>query len=321
MIRARIVAAALPLALLTWASRGRAEPQAAEPQASEAAAPQASAEALFDEGRSLMKEERYDEACAKFEASQKLDPGVGTLLNLGDCLERAGRTASAWARFREAAAFAAVSSQAERELAARQRALALEGRLVRLVVRPSREAAVDVGLHIVRDGIPLDRQAWGVAIPVDPGPHVVRATSPGKVSWSTELRVDEGGGTRAVEVPVLRPDPSLVPSPPSRASHSGSSQRTVAVIIGGLGVASFGASAGFAIDAKSTYDDAARRCTSLGCDSIARDRANGAGGTADVATGFFIGGVVALAAGVVLYLTAPRSPSSPPPSVVGLAFP
>ncbi len=56
----------------------------------------AAARALFDEGRQLMAAERYDAACPKFEAARKLAQSTGVLLNLGECYERLGRTASAW---------------------------------------------------------------------------------------------------------------------------------------------------------------------------------------------------------------------------------
>src|SRR5258708_13477040 len=36
------------------------------------------AQALYDDGRKLMEKKKYAEACAKFEESQRLDPGVGT---------------------------------------------------------------------------------------------------------------------------------------------------------------------------------------------------------------------------------------------------
>jgi hypothetical protein len=43
----------------------------------------AAAEALFSEGKALANAKNFVAACPKFEASQKLDPGAGTLLHLG----------------------------------------------------------------------------------------------------------------------------------------------------------------------------------------------------------------------------------------------
>lgn len=265
----------------------------------------ATAEALFDQGRTLMKDGRYAEACPKFEASQKLDPGVGTLLNLGDCFEHLGLTASAWARFREAASLAANSSQKEREQAARERAQALEPKLIRLVVRPDAAAAADGGVHIVRDGVPLERDIWGTPFPIDPGKHVITATAPGKTSWSMTFEVDPVsiGKTREIQVPALASEP---------APSTSNMQRTIGLIVGGVGAVALGVGAGFALDAKSTYDDAKSRCRSDACDSDSRDQASSAGNTADIATGFFIGGAVVLGVGVVLFLTAPRhAPAGP----------
>src|SRR5512135_1936622 len=60
------------------------------------------ADKLFDEGAALMKQKNYAEACPKFEASNKLDPQVGGLLWLADCLERNGQTASAYKAYKDA---------------------------------------------------------------------------------------------------------------------------------------------------------------------------------------------------------------------------
>ena len=51
------------------------------------------AEALFREGRALLEQHEYREACDKLQKSQQLDPAVGTLLGLGHCYELQARVA------------------------------------------------------------------------------------------------------------------------------------------------------------------------------------------------------------------------------------
>ena len=82
----------------------------------------AAAESLFDEGKQLLSQGQYESACRRFEQSQEIDPGVGTLLYLGDCYERSGRPASAWATFREASSAALAAGQADRGRMADERA-------------------------------------------------------------------------------------------------------------------------------------------------------------------------------------------------------
>src|SRR5215207_9774287 len=109
------------------------------------------AQALFDEGRRLMTEGKLGEACPKLAASQKLDPGAGTLMNLATCYEKNGQLASAWATFKEAAAASRASGHADWEQAARGRADKLEPELARIVVVVSKEAQAP-GLVVERDG-------------------------------------------------------------------------------------------------------------------------------------------------------------------------
>src|SRR5262245_4366437 len=120
MVRCPLVlsfAAGLGLAVLVAAAPALAQPS---PDARAAAA------ALFEDGKRLMGENKYAEACPKLEESQRIDPGMGTLYNLSVCFEATGRTASAWVGFREVAQLAAASGQSEREKAARGKASALE---------------------------------------------------------------------------------------------------------------------------------------------------------------------------------------------------
>src|SRR6185437_15434982 len=72
------------------------------PARAQNASDKAAAEALFDAAKKLYADKKYAEACTRFDASEKLDRGIGTLLYLADCYEHVGRTASAWATFREA---------------------------------------------------------------------------------------------------------------------------------------------------------------------------------------------------------------------------
>src|SRR5262245_20973343 len=75
-----------------------ASPRAAAAQSSSDAA---AARALFAEGRKLLDEGKFNEACPKFQESLRLKPGIGTRFNLADCWEKSGRTASAWGEFLE----------------------------------------------------------------------------------------------------------------------------------------------------------------------------------------------------------------------------
>src|SRR4051812_27217178 len=74
-----------------------------------------SAETLDAEGTALLNQHKYDEACAMFAESYRILPGNGVLLRLGLCQELQGKTASAWATFRDAAARARAAGDAQVE--------------------------------------------------------------------------------------------------------------------------------------------------------------------------------------------------------------
>ena len=102
----------------------------ADPDAAQAAL----ANQLFDDAEKLMAVDRVSEACPKYAESQRLDPQLGTLLHLGVCYGKVGKTASAWASFKDAADMAARKHD-ERESVARQYIADLEPRLSRLSAR------------------------------------------------------------------------------------------------------------------------------------------------------------------------------------------
>jgi hypothetical protein len=173
---------------------------------------QAGARALFTDGKRLMKAGKYAEACPKLEAAQKLYSSAGILLNLGDCYEKIGRTASAWTRFGEAASVATRSNRSEDADEAKRRQDALEPALVRLTIRVSSPVP---GLVVSRDGGTLDEAIWGTTLPVDPGDHLVRAEAPGYEPWSTSVSITRRGDTITVKVPKLSAT-GVVEKPPER---------------------------------------------------------------------------------------------------------
>ncbi len=275
------------------------------------------AEAAFGEGRTLMTKGDYASACPKFEASQRLSPALGTLMNLGECYAKAGRTASAWITYKEAAANALKSGQKEREQIARSRVQELEPLLCRLVVKPEQTAAAE-GVRVSRDGAAPDAGTFGVGIPMDPGVHTLVISGEGKISAERTVTVPAGQlGTSCLETvltfPKLADAPKPPPRPPAREGgtppekprdESGfGTLKVLAVTAGGLGIVSTGVATVFALDALNKKSDAG--CSS-GCTTPeGQTKERQAGQSADLATGFFITGGVLVVAGVVLWLAAP----------------
>src|SRR5262252_5703897 len=60
------------------------------------------ADSLFKQGKKLMAEKRYANACAAFEQSFKLDPGIGGELNIAKCYEEWGKLGRALQAYKKA---------------------------------------------------------------------------------------------------------------------------------------------------------------------------------------------------------------------------
>jgi hypothetical protein len=264
--------------------------------------------AVFQNGRELMAQKRYEEACHQFEESEKLDAGVGTLLNLGYCYEKLGKTASAWATYREAAALAQGKGRLEWESAARERASRLENSLLRVVIQVQGQTAEDT-LSVLVDGTPLPRSVWGEPAPLYPGQHEVRANAAHRrpVTVTFEVNAEH---VPTVVVPVLDPDasPDAVVEAPLRLTSASAravyTRRSAALALGGVGVAALGVSAILGLTAISTYHDAdcnaLHQCTLAGGDTISRAYTEGNIATAAAA----VGGVALVGAGI-LWFTGP----------------
>ncbi|MBX3162090.1 MAG: hypothetical protein KF773_39370 [Deltaproteobacteria bacterium] len=178
------------LGILCGAAAVRAEPPASDV---------ATSNALFAEAKRLLGESRTEEACARFEASMRAAPRLGVQLNVADCYERLGRTASAWVVFGEAAA-RAQAQRDPREAFARERLAALVPRLSRIAITVAPQAGEPT---VTRDGQPVPREALGLAVAVDPGTHTIEARAADRAPWSTQVVVARAGEVLTVVVPEL----------------------------------------------------------------------------------------------------------------------
>ncbi len=285
------------------------------------------ATALFDEGRKLMAQHKYGEACPKLAESQRLAPSGGTLINLAECYERGGQTASAWGAWKDVAARANAAGKADVERNAVARAAALEPSLAKLTVSVATDSDVP-GLEVKRDGVALGHAEFGLQIPVDPGAHHVEATAPHKKAWSADVQVAPKQTDARVTVTLANdetaPPPSATTTTPSNPpatttpatppsaepSSDGNVQRTIGWVGVGLGGAGLlvGAIFGLTAMSKASAATGAGGCSGKTCSTQAGVQdtkdAQSAATAADI--GFIAGGVLA-AAGLVVVLTAPSS--------------
>jgi hypothetical protein len=297
--------------------------------AAPAHAQSAEAETLFREGKRLLKKGEIAEACDKFEASDRLEPTVGTELNLADCRERNGQLATAWAMFVKAAAAAKrADGDGKRAAEARRRAVALEPRLVYLTI-VVREAARLDGLVIKRNATPIDAALWDQRVPVDPDEYEISGEAPGHVPWRTRVTVK--AKSQKVEVPMLDPRPESAPVAAARGEASGrgagadagpievgakapgpsrfTGRRKLAVGFAAAGAVAAGVGIGFGVHARSLEDQADAICPDVACtDAGAVEINRTARRNALYANLGFAAGGALIAAATVLWLTgAPRA--------------
>jgi hypothetical protein len=285
----------------------------------------APAEALFRDGRNLIKQGKLEAGCDKLAASEKLESSVGTLLNLGDCREKLGQTATAWAAFRKAEAMAKRDgNDKKRQAEAKRRADKLETNLSNVVLQVGKATP---NLVIKRDGEVLDAATFNTPLPVDPGSHTIVAEAPGYKPFRTDVTVAKGS-KRYVVIPTLEPVPAPVvvtppPAPPTTTviqtpppaqvvvdtrpryihTHSTwSGTRKFAVGLGVLGAAAVAGGIYYGVHANDLQSQSDALCPADLCnDSVALRLNDDAQTSATRANILLIGGGAAIAAATVMW--------------------
>lgn len=202
------------------------------------AADSAMAQALFDEGRQLYEAHKTAEACARFAQSQKLEPKLGTLLNLAQCHEDIGKIASAWVEFGSAATQARREQQKDRADYAAERVEALRQRLSRVTFHVS---APVPGMKVEIDGEAFDPDVAGAGLPLDPGDHAIVVSAPGRKSWNTVATINSELQRVDVTIPPLEALKEAPQAPRERHRDKATTRTSPLAIagftVGGVGIA------------------------------------------------------------------------------------
>ncbi len=275
------------------------------------------ADQLFKKGKKLLAEKKYPEACAAFEESDRLDPGIGAKLNVAKCYQEWGKLATALRWYRDAEAMAAKAKD-DRKPKIHALAEDLEATVPRLTIRvPSGASAAKVTVKL--DGAPFDD--LGSEQRVDPGPHKIDYVVDGETKTKV-VPLERGGSS---EVTLDLPTQSKIAAKPphdssnarvhtadssdTTTSHPGRVRKVVGLGLAGAGVIAVGVAGYITLGAKSDYDNAIKtHCNGAKdmCDADGLKLTKDARSTANTATIVTIIGAAAVAGGLVLYFTAPN---------------
>ncbi|WP_437978830.1 hypothetical protein WMF11_22170 [Sorangium sp. So ce295] len=288
------------------------------------------AESHFDRGRADMLAGRYETGCPALAESQRLDPRPGRLFTLAECEAKWGRIATAVARYNDYLAMVDRMSEAERDKQSARRKIALGQRSALAPLVPqltlSLPPGAPAGTRVQCDGMTLEQPSLGVALPVDPGEHVVTTQAPGGPATETRFTIDRSE-SKAIVLEVkppagAKPPPAKPPAPaPAPVPAQGpSGLRVVTYVTGGLGVAGLivGSVTGWmALDASGVAADNCRdvspdraRCKPDGLDAGNRAKQLGL-----VSTVGFGAGVALAGASALLFLLEPSQRRQPAPEV------
>ncbi len=276
------------------------------------------ADKLFQEGKALMAQGRFAEACSKYEASYDADAALGALFNLADCLERDGRLASAYGRWGDAVAFASRKNDS-RASYARERRETLRPKLS--FVTLDIVGKLPEELHVFKGNTKLSAGAFGTALPTDPGETVIQVVrGQDEVLWETRVELQETQ-QRSVVIPIDEiVKTNLAVMKKRKNEETGrrgaqgavpqgfwSTQRIAGFVVGGVGV--LGAAVGFTLGgiAASKATDLDAECTNdrTQCTPQGIQIQESAFTFATASTWTLIGSGIVAAVGITVIITAP----------------
>ncbi|WP_437775183.1 hypothetical protein [Sorangium sp. So ce1097] len=310
----------------------------------------AAADALFNRGLAEMQAGRHETGCKALAESQRIDPQPGTLFTLAACEAEWGRIATAVTRFGDYLALvgrmtpAEVRRQGERPRIAREKREQLSPRVPNLSI--SLPPGAPAGTVVKRNGLELGEASLGIALPVDPGEHLVSIQAPGRPVRTQHITIAPGETTELTlelketpspqapatneptqalkETPAPRPPapppagaqptaPGNGPEPAPDAPEAPAGRRTAVYVAGGIGAAGLvlgGITGALVFGKKGTIEEHCGSGIQVAdpkvCDPTGHDAATSASAMARVSTIAFGVALAGLGAAAVLYWTEPK---------------
>lgn len=256
------------------------------------------ADIAFERGRTLLAAGKYDDACAAFEESLRLDFQYGTLFNIADCNDKRGKLATAHAAWTRIANEDHNQPRAQR---ARELAAQLEKRVPRIRVALSPPTAATITI----DGVAI--AGVDVAVLVDLGTHeVVAVVSPGREVRRTVQTPQEGAVVTVTLVVPAANAPAVRPvdrDPPPTTSSSRATTGKIVLVLGAATVATGLVFGGVAMAGWSSAEDTAGTDVAKANEDVDRVELYG-----NLSTGLIAAGAVTVGIGIYLWRSGSHQP-------------
>lgn len=319
--RASILAAALRIGAPAALAATMVAPPSALAQDADVVA---RAREQFRQGLSLEAAGDYPRALATFTEVALVKSTPQVRYHIAFCQEKTGDYVAALGSYRLALHEARESGATDVEGPAQEALAALEPKIPKLTIQRGEGASV---AEITLDDKPLAASSVGTPVLVNPGPHVVKATAPGRKPALIELSLQDGEAKEiALTMEELPPEPvapvaPVAPGPdaagPEQPPPSKSSPiRTAGFFVGGAGLASLAVSGIFFGLRAGAISDLDAQCGPDGqsCPASAQSTYDSGKTYSTVSTATFIAGLALVAGGVGMVLFAPK----PKPATTGL---
>jgi hypothetical protein len=263
----------------------------------------ATAEALFRAGREAVRAGQTAKACGYFRESQRLEPMLGTQLNLALCEEELGKLVSAWRLASELVH--APDLDPQRRDVLKQLLGRLESKLAFLVLEPGATLPRASRVRLPDTEVGLD--AFGAAIPLEPGTLNVEVLAPGHEPRRSSLRLRAGEHRRLLVSAGARRQAR----PPRTLLARTRTRSPWPLLTAGVAGAGYVGSGVLGLQALQEKRDMRRECDAFGCSDQGLASAARGASFAQASTLTFVGASLTLGASVLLYLLGERDAPSP----------